>query len=43
MKPATHAYQPTIYFYWDSVSALVTPRLHILCTYAKQNDYLNTA
>ena len=29
MQPATHAYHPTIYFYWDSVSALVTPRLHM--------------
>ena len=31
-KPATHAYQTTIYFYWDSVSALVTPRLHMYST-----------
>ena len=39
MKPVTHAYQSTIYFYWDSVSALVTPRLHMYSTRQKYSAF----
>ena len=39
MKPDAHAYQPTIYFYWDSVSAL-HPSLHMYSTRQKYSALL---